>query len=167
MDLMEFEGQELYFDEPLSPEVTALIARASEGYAEGTAEHPLLEAQKLAPESLTVLVALYRFYYYQHRLQETLAIAWRALDITARDLNLPTDWRELQLGHLAAVGESARVLLRFHLLCLKGAAFVKLRLGEKEEGKAMLRKLVSLDSNNRLGAQQILDVVEPSLEIVD
>ncbi|MGZ8248310.1 MAG: hypothetical protein ACXW17_09735 [Methylomagnum sp.] len=165
--MMEFEGQELYFDEPLDPEVTALIARASEGYGEGTAEAPLLEAWKLAPESLTVLVGLYRFYYYQHRLGETLAIAEKALAITSRDLALPTDWRDLQESHIATAAVNSMVLLRFHLLCLKAAAFVKLRMGEKEEGKAMLRKLISLDSNNRLGAQQILDVVEPGLEIVE
>jgi hypothetical protein len=163
---MDFEGQELYFDEPLNPQAAALIASASEAYGEGAAEAPLLEALALAPESLTVLVALYRFYYYQHRLGEALEAAGRALAITGQSLGLPKDWRDLREAHLGAAAASM-TLLRFHLLCLKATAYLKLRTGEAEEGKALLRKLMELDANNRLGAKQLLEAVEPPPEMAD
>lgn len=166
MDLLNFEGHDLYFDEPLDVRVHELIARASENYGAGTGEAPLLEARALAPESLTVLVALYRFYYYQHRLQEAIDIAEEALQITARDLHLPTDWRLLNDLQIARSTLNAMGLLRFHLLCLKAEAYLKLRLGQEEEGKAMLRKLVEIDSSNRLGVKQLLDVVESKLRVV-
>jgi hypothetical protein len=63
--------------------VQALIAAASEQYGEGTAESPLLGARALAPESLTMLVALYQFYFYQQRLSD--AIAGRSSLKTAPD----------------------------------------------------------------------------------
>jgi len=161
MDLMDFDGQELYFDQPLDGRAEALVAAAAEGYGAGSAEGPLLQAQVLAPESLTVLVALYRFYYYQHRLPEALAVAERALDLTARDLALPRDWRLLTELHVARAALVAMGLLRFHLLCLKALAYLLLRLGRQDEGRAMLRKLLELDTGNRLGARQLLEVVDP------
>ncbi|MFD1692606.1 hypothetical protein ACFSHR_16955 [Azotobacter chroococcum] len=81
MDLQDFDSAHLYFDELLAPEVAARLAAAAEQYAEGTAEQPLLEAQALAPDDLTVLVGLYRFYYYQHRYGDALQIARRALEV--------------------------------------------------------------------------------------
>jgi tetratricopeptide (TPR) repeat protein len=166
MDLLKFEGQDLYFDEPMEIRVRALIAAASERYGEGTAEIALLEAYALAPESLTVLVALYRFYYYQHRLSEAVGIAEMALEITARDLGLPRDWLQLGEVRIARTASDSMGLLRFHLLCLKAAAYLKLHLGKKDEGKQMLRKLLELDSHNRLGARQLLNVVETRLKAV-
>ncbi|QFY41842.1 hypothetical protein F6R98_03685 [Candidatus Methylospira mobilis] len=160
MDLLDFEGQDLYFDKPQHPEIDALILKSSALYAEDGGELPLLEACALEPESLTVLVALYRFYYYQHRLEDALEVSRRVLAITGRDLGFPPDWQALQTGHVEQAITQSMTLLRFHLLCLKAAAFVQLRLGRLETGKSMLQKLVALDSNNRLGAQQLLDVLD-------
>ena len=73
MDLLDFEAQGLYFEQPDVAGVEELIATASENYADGDAELSLLQAYFLAPESLNVLIALNRFYYYQHRLEDALA----------------------------------------------------------------------------------------------
>jgi hypothetical protein len=160
VDLLDFEGQDLYFDKPQSPEIDALILKSSALYAEGGGEPPLLEAGALEPESLTVLVALYRFYYYQHRLEDAFEVAQRVLAISGRDLGFPASWQDLEQGHVEQAITQSMTLVRFYLLCLKAAAFVQLRLGQHATGKAMLQKLVALDSSNRLGAQQLLEVVE-------
>jgi len=160
MDLMDFEGENLYFEESLPAEVEALIQKAGGLYGEGEAEPPLLEALKLAPESLNVLVAAYRFYYYQHRLEDALRLAGRALAITARRLDIPLDWQRLAAEHISQGGPSAMALMRFHLLSLKAEAYLLLRLGRKDEGRAILTKLLELDGNNRLGARQLLEVAE-------
>lgn len=159
MDLMDFEGENLYFEESLPAQVEDLLARAGGAYGEGGAERPLLEALRLAPESLNVLVAVYRFYYYQHRLEDALEIAGQALAITARRLDIPVDWKLLSEEQVK-VGPASMALLRFHLLSLKAQAYLLLRLGRKQEGKAILEKLLALDSNNRLGARQLLEVAE-------
>jgi len=70
MDLLDFEAQGLYFEEPDVAGVKEMIVTAAENYATGDAELPLLKAYFLAPQSLNVLVALNRFYYYQHRLED-------------------------------------------------------------------------------------------------
>ena len=46
-----------------------------------------------APEHLTVLVSLYRYYFYQHRLEDVLVVADHAKRISARHLGIPNDWR--------------------------------------------------------------------------
>jgi hypothetical protein len=158
MDLMDFAGENLYFEETLPDSVEELIKTAGSLYGEGGAEPYLLEALKLAPESLNVLVAMYRFYYYQHRLENAVVVADKALSITALRLSIPMDWRLLTAAHLN-VPAATVALLRFHLLSLKAKAYLLLRLGQKAEGEGILEKLVALDENNRLGAKQLLEVV--------
>jgi len=160
MDLMDFEGENLYFEESLSTEVEALIQTAGGLYGEGEAEQPLLDALRLAPESLNVLVAVYRFYYYQHRLEDALAIARQALSVTARRLGIPLDWKLLGTEQVSQGGSASMALVRFHLLSLKAEAYLLLRLGRREEGRAILTKLLELDAHNRLGAKQLLEVAE-------
>lgn len=159
MDLMDFQGENLYFEEDLPETVEELIKTASSLYSQGEAEQPLLKALVLAPVSLNVLVSLYRFYYYQHRLEDALKIAEQALGITALRLQVPKDWQEFNQQHLQ-VPPASVALLRFHLFSFKAKAFLLLRLGHKEEAKAILEKLVALDENNRLGAKQLLEVTE-------
>ncbi len=159
MDLQDFDGAGLYFDEPRQPRVAALLDEASAQYATGTAEQPLLAAQALAPGDLSVLVGLYRFYFYQHRHADALAIAAQVLQVVAPRLGLPCDWRALDSDCLARVAPDAIGLLRFHLLALKGAGYLSLRLGLFGEGKAMLSKVAELDADNRLGARLLLDVL--------
>ncbi len=160
MDLLDFEGQDLYFDEDLPDEVKTLVAQASAEYAEGTAELPLLRAYLRAPESLSVLVSLYRFYYYQHRLEETYLVALRSLEVSGKALGFPADWRELEAGHLAAGAERSMGLVRFHLLALKGTGWLKMRLNQPAEARAILEKLAALDTANRLGIKDLLGLVE-------
>jgi len=162
MDLMDFEGENLYFEEPLPPEVEALIKQASSLYGEGEAEAPLIEAYKLAPQSLNVLVALYRFYYYQHRLEDALNTVSEALAVTADRLNIPLDWTLLGEGHIR-VGPSVMGLLRFHLLSLKAQAFLLMRLRRLDESRAILVRLVELDEKNRLKAKDLLEFVDDTL----
>jgi tetratricopeptide (TPR) repeat protein len=104
MDLLDFEDEALYFEEPLSSPVSERLKRAADSYEQGTAELPLLQAYFIAPENLTVLVGLYRFY----------------------------------------------------LLALKGAAYLQLRLEQIDEGIEMLEKILTLDSEDRLGTSLLL-----------
>lgn len=159
MDLLDFDSQSLYFEEALPEGVDGLIRQASGLYAEGGAEPLLLQAFELAPESLNVLVSLYRFYYYQHRLEDALGIAGLALGVTARKLGLPLDWAALGEPDLDRAGRVSMEWLRFHLFSLKAAAYLRLRLGQREEGGAILQKLVELDGANRIGAKQLLEAI--------
>ena len=75
MDLLNLEDDVLYFDEPLQNEAQECLQQAAASYGKERAERLLLKAHFLEPEHPMVLVALYRYYYYQHRLKESLQVA--------------------------------------------------------------------------------------------
>lgn len=160
MDLQDFEGQDMYFNSALPQKVAELIEQAAELYGDGDAEQPLLRAFFLAPENLMVHVALYRFYYYQHRYQDALFIAGKAMATTGKELNLPEDWRELEKAHLGVAAMQSMGMLRFYLLALKGAGYLNLRLGNINAAIDILSKLVALDEKNRLGVSMLLDIAK-------
>ncbi len=163
MDLLDFEGQDLYFDEPLDPKADGMLRQAAESYGEELAELSLLRAYLLAPEHLLVLVGLYRFYYYQHRHQEALTVAERALAVAGKRLRFPPDWQDLDEMVLGSGVLRSMGLVRFYLLCLKAAGYLDLRLSRFGEARARLHKVVTLDAADRLGAKALLDTIDAGL----
>lgn len=171
LDLLELGDDSLYFDEACAPEIVNLIDEASRHYGQSVAEHRLLYAHFLAPEQLTVLVALYRYYFYQHRLEDALIVAERAMNVSAQRLHLVGGWSSL--GHVA-LGEAvmrSMGMLRFHLLALKGSAVIMMRLGQVDEARARLEKIAEIDERDALGVQPILDILkrreDPATELLD
>lgn len=160
MDLLDFDKTDLYFDEPVPEQVKTHLQDAAEAYSSGRSEQYLLRAHFLAPTSLMVLVALYRYYYYQHRHDDALTVAERAMALCAERLDFAAEWRELDESCIGRGATVSMGLLRFYLLALKGAGYLNLRLGDLDKGQAMLAKVVELDPQDRLGASVLLDVVE-------
>ena len=160
MDLLDFSDCKLYFEEPMPAEAERLIAQAASEYGEPGAEMALLRAHLLAPESLMVLVGLYRYYFYQHRLDDALVVAERSMQLSGRHLGLPPDWQRLDETRLGTAAANSFGLLRFYLLALKAASVVLLRLGRTDESRARLIKLAGLDSSDQLGAAKLLEVVD-------
>jgi len=160
MDLLDFSDCKLYFEDPLPARVETLIQQASQEYGEEGAEMALLRAHLLAPENLMVLVGLYRYYFYQHRLDEALQVAERAMQLSGRQLGLPKDWQELDESRLGSAATNSFGLLRFYLLALKAASVVLLRLGRIAASRARLIKLAALDSRDQMGAAKLLEVVD-------
>ncbi len=160
LDLLDLGEDGLYFDEPCLPEVEALIAQAARDYGQSAAEPGLLRAYFLAPEQLSVLVALYRYYFYQHRLEDALVVAERALEVSARRLHLVGGWRSLGPNTLGEAAMRSMGMLRFHLLALKGSAVILLRLGRVSEACTRLRTIAKVDCRDALGALPLLEVVD-------
>ncbi|BBL57232.1 hypothetical protein [Methylomonas koyamae] len=159
MDLLQFEAEDLYYEQEDSPEVQALIRYAAERYATGEAELPLLQAYLRAPESLNVLVSLNRFYYYQHRLQEALLISEKALELIRPGIGFPADWRQVGLGLISDAPKESLTRIRLYLFTLKSVGFLNMRLENLELAKAIFEKLVALDDMDRIGAKGLLELV--------
>lgn len=157
-DLLAFEDAQLYFDEPQSAAIEALLGEAAAEYGRPAAEHALMRAYFLAPRQLGVLVALYRYYYYQHRLEDALLVAERAMDVAGERLALVNDWRGLRPNGIGDAAYRSIGLLRFYLLALKASAIILLRMGRLEEGRDRLAKISELDPQDRLGAAALLDI---------
>lgn len=163
LDLLDFESEGLYFDEPLQEETRHCLESAADRYGEAEAEQSLLRAYFLEPEHPMVLVALYRYFYYRHQLEDCLLVAERVLRLFARRLSLPENWRELTEAQFGNGVMISMTLIRFYLLALKGAGYIELRLGRHESAFARLAKVASLDTNDRLGAAALLSVARESL----
>lgn len=160
MDLLDFSDCKLYFEDALPAEAERLIAQAAEDYGSPDAEMALLRAHLIAPEHLTVLVGLYRYYFYQHRLADVLIVADHAKRIAARHLGIPSDWRQIDEAQLGTAAAISFGLLRFYLLALKAESVVLLRLGRIAESRDRLSRLAALDSRDHLGAAKLLEVVD-------
>ncbi len=127
--------------------------------ADGLAEHHLNEAQRLAPNHFAVLIGLYRYFFYKGRLGEALAISKLCMAKAAREKNFSTDWRAVR-EYDAGFGDCDDVVARFFMFCLKGYAYLNLRLGAMEEGRAAVEKLLRLDASDRINARLLRDVIE-------
>jgi tetratricopeptide (TPR) repeat protein len=123
------------------------------------AEQHLFEARRLAPSHVAVLIGLYRFYFYKGRLEETLEIAKTCLTRASIDNSFPLDWREVRRDD-ADFASYDNVLPRFFMFVLKGYAYLQMRLGEIEEGREAVQKLLELDPTDKVGARLLLSVLE-------
>ncbi|MBK8815120.1 MAG: hypothetical protein IPN42_06240 [Methylococcaceae bacterium] len=159
MDLLDFEAKDLYFEKEDSQAVQDLIKFASERYASGEAELPLLRAYLQAPESLNVLVALNRFYYYQHRLQEALLVSEKALAIIRSSIDFPENWQMLEPRHISDAPKDLLTRIRLYLFTLKSVGFLNMRLENLSLSRSIFEKLVALDSKDRIGALGLLEIV--------
>jgi tetratricopeptide (TPR) repeat protein len=128
-------------------------------HEDAIAEGHLRKAQALAPDHTAVLIGLYRFYFYKGRLREALEVAQTCLKKSGRDNNFATDWRDVRHGD-AAFGRYEDILARFFLFTLKGYAYLQMRLGNFEEGRAAVLKLLELDPSDKIGATVLLEVLE-------
>ncbi|MBF0471138.1 MAG: hypothetical protein HQL48_07150 [Gammaproteobacteria bacterium] len=162
-DLQDFDAESIYFEQPLEEEAQRCIERSAEAYGSKKGESQLLRAYFLAPEHPVVLVALYRYYFYQHRLDDALRVAERVLTLYAAKLKLPSDWRELSPEHLGSVAMASITTLRFYLHALKGAGCIELRLGEYDTALARLERVAAVDESDRLGAGALLEVTRAAL----
>jgi tetratricopeptide (TPR) repeat protein len=144
----------------LPPEAEFHLWEAGLSYhLDDVAEHHLREAQALAPGHAAVLIGLYRFYFYKGRLADALTVAKLCLAKAARENKLAADWRHVAPGD-AEFSRYENMLPRFYLFTLKGYAYLQMRLGNLEEGRAAVAKLLELDPSDKVGARVLLEVLE-------
>lgn len=164
MDLLDFKPGGMYFDEPLDLRVEVLILEAAMAYGAPKAEVTLRQAETLAPEHLSVLVALYRYYFYRHQHDAALAVASRAMEVVARRLNFTPLWQDVTADDIARATVERGELVRFYLHALKGAGYLYLRLGDIEAGLQRLDHVAALDAKDRIGAKALADVARQALQ---
>jgi tetratricopeptide (TPR) repeat protein len=139
----------------LTPQVESLIAQAGQLRHLPQQALPLLEsARAAAPRHPAPLIALYRFHFYGHRLEQARAVGIDALAVARTALGP-------NFGDEPPSDEEARfdAAVRFYLFTLKGLAYLNLRLGEFEEARLLLRELRRLDPADRIGAALLAHVL--------
>jgi tetratricopeptide (TPR) repeat protein len=144
----------------LPPDAEDRLVQASLSYQDdAVAEDLLRQAEALAPGHAAVLIGLYRFYFYKGRLAEALEVARVCLQMAGRENNFSTDWRQVRPGD-ARFDLYEEILPRFFLFSLKGYAYLQMRLGELEEGRRAVHKLLELDPSDKIGARVLVEVIE-------
>jgi tetratricopeptide (TPR) repeat protein len=144
----------------LPPEAEFHLWEAGLSYhLDDVAEDHLRQAQALAPGHAAVLIGLYRFYFYKGRLADALTVAKLCLEKAARENRLAADWKHV-VADDAAFSHYESMLPRFYLFTLKGYAYLQMRLGNLEEGRAAVAKLLELDPSDKVGARVLLEVLE-------
>jgi len=73
---------------------------------------------------------------------------------------LPRRSRSPSAADHAEFGRYENILPRFFLFSLKGYAYLQMRLGQTEEGRVAVLKLLELDPTDKIGAKVLLGVLE-------
>lgn len=179
MDLLDLDNEAMYFETPLPAEVQQLLdesgqqyrSQALDGSADDalertsvdSAEWALLRAYLKAPEHLSVIVALYRFFYYRHRYPEAVMMADRAILLSSRQLGLNEDWRQLTQTDLERAAQRSMSSTRFLLLALKGAAWLLLRQARPHAAIERLAPVRAFDDKDQLGTRDLLNWAEQAV----
>lgn len=143
----------------LPPEAEHHLVLAGQNYhRDDIAEQHLKAAQDSAPDHAAVLIGQYRFYFYKGCLREALYVAQLCLKKAARESGLPENWRDVSAAE-ANFSAYEEMLPRFYLFTLKAYGYLQMRLGNLEEGGAIVRKLLELDASDKIGARVLLDVL--------
>lgn len=140
-----------------SPVIAQLLQEAAAAYQQTSrAEAILWSAQAINPACLPVYFALYKFYFYKFRLADAEKVALMGLETAARQGGFTADWSQLSLQsvdwHLTDQPQ------HFYLFTLKALAFIRLRLGQREDSLALLDKLRELDPADSVGSSVIRDL---------
>ena len=134
------------------------LRKAAQSYhQDDVAETHLLAALGVAPGHPAALIGLYRFYFYKGRLAQALEAARACLATTSSALGLASDWREVKAAD-ADFGSFAAVLPHFFMFALKGYAYLQMRLGALDEGRAAVTKLLALDPSDKINAGLLMIV---------
>jgi tetratricopeptide (TPR) repeat protein len=163
VDLLDFAGEELYFDEAMQSETEHCIEKAADHYGGKYSEQHLLRAYFLEPGHPMVLVALYRYYYYQHRYADALIVAERVLKIFAGRLGLPENWQDITEQQIEEAAKESMTEVRFYLLALKGSGYLEMRQENYQGAIERLRKIVAVDGKDRLSVSSLLQIAEDEI----
>lgn len=158
-ELLAFNEGKLFFSSSLPYKVRLLMQDAINHYGETSrAEASIREALAEVPDSLEVLVALYKFYFYKKRLVEAESIVYLTLRKAAEQSGFSADWRILTSAD--ADWNRSEGPQRVFLFTLKALAFIRLRLSDYAECRQILDKIQELDRDDLIGSSVISNLAE-------
>lgn len=144
----------------LSAEAEHHLRLAGLAYTQDSvAEKHLGHAMRIAPDHPAVQVGYYRYLFYKGRLQDALLQLNVCIGTAAVQGGLPSDWRRA-VPQDADFGNLDAIWARFYLFALKAYGYIKMRLGEQDEGRTAINKILELDPSDKVGAKLLLDVLD-------
>lgn len=159
MNSVSFIQERVLFSPDIPSAVNQLLqaAVAARSVDQVLAENLFLQAQKQDSHCLKTYFALYKFYFFQKRLDDAERIVFAGLEESARQGAFPNDIGQLvQCRHKWNL--YAREVTLFYLYTLKALAFIKLRQGYASDAQEVLTHLQQLDPEDQSGASVITDL---------
>lgn len=151
--------ERVLFARDIKPEVNACLQSAVACADDFERARQLLyEAREMDPDQLEVYIALYKFLFYRGRLDEAEQVAQDALQRAAIRGGFNGDWQQLTTESTDWSQEDGPA--RTYLYSLKALAFIRLRKGEHESGRALLARLQELDPQDQVGGSVIRQLAE-------
>lgn len=156
---LEAMDERVLFSPDLPSEINGLLqaAVAASQSDPQRAENLFNEAISKDGRYLQTYFALYKFYFYQKRLQEAERVALAGLAEASRQGGFPNDYQRL-VKEMPRWDLYASEVTLFYLYTLKALAFIRLRQGLDEDAQNILAHLRELDSKDLSGASVIMDL---------
>lgn len=112
-------------------------------------------------DSIDVLVAGYRYFFYKNNSLMALLIANKVVEHIKTVEQLPDDWTQLKpilLNH------AENPLLRLYLTAYSASGMLLAKLGDVEQAKEISTRIQEVDTKNEFGASLILDILTKPVE---
>lgn len=146
----------------LPPRVAGYLAAAAEAIKEWReAELLLWRAQATDPDCLYVYYNLYKLYAIHNRLSDAERAIYMALDISAHQAGIDSEWQLLERN--ACDWSRVDAPQHFYLFSLKALAFIRLRQQRLDDTNQILAKLREIDPDDSVGASVIAAYAEGAL----
>jgi hypothetical protein len=144
-----------WYDLPV--EVKRLLIAAANSW-EDTAQSQdyIQQALAIADDSLDVLVAAYRYFFYKHNDAAALQISTQVLEQIRQLEGLPEQW-ELLAPILQSRKEEPNI--RLYLNAYAASGLVLARMGAIAEAKVITARVSEIDDKREFGAATILHVL--------
>ncbi len=134
-----------------------LILAADNWQDTSKSQHYINQALIQTNNSVDVLVAAYRYFYYKNNYEMALSTASQVINNIKDSENLPDNWQQLQLV-LSSRKEDSQI--RLYLNAYAASGLVLAKLGDIEQAKTICVRIKEIDVNNEFaGASILLDIL--------
>ncbi len=149
-----------WYDLP-DPVKQLLIAAANSWEDPAQAQTSMQQALALSNQALDVLVAAYRYFFYQHNDEAALQIANQVMQQVRQLEGLPDDWAEL--GPILAQRKEEDNI-RLYLNAYNASGLVLARLNAIDQAIVIATRINELDDRREFGAATVLHILTHSEE---
>ncbi|NJR64710.1 MAG: hypothetical protein HC772_04310 [Leptolyngbyaceae cyanobacterium CRU_2_3] len=133
-----------------------LIAAANTWEDTAKSQDYIHQVLAIAHQSLDVLVAAYRYFFYKHNDTAALKIATQVIEQISQLEGLPEDW-DLLAPILSRRKEEPNI--RLYLNAYAASGLVLARLGEIEKATVMTARISEIDHKREFGAATVLHIL--------
>ncbi|NJR14647.1 MAG: hypothetical protein HC785_02365 [Calothrix sp. CSU_2_0] len=130
-----------------------LILAADNWQDTSVSEEYLNQALAKTNDSIDVLVAAYRYFYYKNNYQMALQTASRVINKVKITENIPDNWEQAKS---ILINRREDEPIRLYLTAYAASGLVLAKLGEIEQAKTICMQIKEIDTKNEFQSASIL-----------